>query len=302
MKIKLLTFLLIAVVIGLLHRSCASFWEHYNATHPNGNNKYYEMITQLSPKEAEYMKLGQYTPKSYEASASGSLGKFTVWYPSDMETSKTQYPIIISNNGTGTPASKYQEWFRRMASWGFIVVGNEEPTSWNGNSAQASLDWILKQNTSPSSIFYRHLDTANIGTVGHSQGGTGVENAITVQPSAKMYKAAVMLASTYNGKNNFLRWEADASKIKAPIMILVADTDGLTPLKDYNSLWKALPNNIIKVAGRRLYCGHGEMLVYVDGYVTAWFFWHLKGDTKARTAIMELKSNKTYKEVRINGL
>lgn len=34
-------------------------------------------------------------------------------------------------------------------------------------------------------------------------------------------------------------------------MVLVADADGLTPLKDYNSLWKALPNNIKKIAGRR---------------------------------------------------
>lgn len=189
-----------------------------------------------------------------------------------------------------------------MASWGGIVVGNEEPTSWNGNSAQASLDWILKQNTTSGSVFYRHLDVSNIGTIGHSQGGTGVENAVTVQPSAKMYKAAVMLASTYNGKNGFLRWEADASKIRVPIMVLVADADGLTPLKDYNSLWKALPNNIKKIAGRRTNCGHGDMLVYGDGYVTAWFMWHLKGDVKARNAVMELKTNKMYKEVRTNGL
>ena len=299
---KMMTFLLVALAIGFFFQGCASFWEHYNATHPNGNNKYYEMITGLSPREAEYMKFGLYEPKSFEATATGTIGKHIVWYPAEMELSKKQYPVIISNNGTGVPASKYQEWFRRMASWGFIVVGNEEPTSWNGNSAQASLDWILKQNALSGSIFYHHLDTANIGTVGHSQGGTGVENAVTVQPGASRYKAAVMLASTYNGKNGFLRWEADASKIRVPILILVADTDGLTPLKDYNSLWKALPSNLIKVAGRRSGCGHGEMLVYGDGYVTAWFLWHLKGDPKARTAIMELKSNKSYKEIRTNGL
>ena len=66
--------------------------------HQNGNNKYYELMTDLSPREAEYIKMGAYEPKSTQVAAPGSLGKFIVWYPAEMESSAKQYPVIISNN------------------------------------------------------------------------------------------------------------------------------------------------------------------------------------------------------------
>jgi len=281
---------------------CGKLIEAYNANHPSGSNQYYNMLTGLSPQESIYMRLGSHEVKTYEEPAEGSLGTFRMWYPADATTGKKQYPVIVSNNGTGWAAEKYTEWFRHMASWGFIVVGNDEGTSWNGNSAEATLQWLIKLNSEKSSVIYRHADLKNIGTVGHSQGGTGVENAVTTQPSASMYKAAVMLASTYNGNNALLRWKADASKITIPMMILVANDDGLTPLKDYNAIWNALSNDRIKVAARRNGCGHGDMLVYGDGYVTAWFLWHLQGNNQAREAIKELRTNKSYIEVRMKGL
>lgn len=302
MKKRHIILLCILAVTFFAFSACSKLFEAYNANHPSGSNKYYEMLTDLSPKESMYMKLGSHAVKTYEEPTDGSLKTFRMWYPADIETSKKTFPVIVSNNGTGWAASKYTEWFHHMASWGFIVVGNDEGTSWNGESAEKTLQWLIKLNKTKNSVIYQHADLTRIGTVGHSQGGTGVENAITTQPSAKMYKAAVMLASTYNGYNAFLRWNADASKIKIPMMVLVANSDGLTPLKDYNTLWNALPKNIIKVAGRRNNCAHGDMLVYGDGYVTAWFLWHLQGNSQAREAIKELRSNKSYVEVRTNGL
>jgi len=302
MKRKIILSGIVIILALTLITGCNNLWQAYNANHPSGSNKYYEMLTGLSPKESTYMKLGNHEVKTHEEQAEGTMGTFRMWYPADAETSNKKYPVIVSNNGTGWPATKYTEWFHHMASWGFIVVGNDEGTSWNGNSAEATLQWLIGLNSSKNSVIYQRADLQNVGTVGHSQGGTGVENAITTQPSASMYKAAVMLASTYNGYNAFLRWNADASKIKIPMMVLVANGDGLTPLKDYNTLWNALPSDIIKVAARRNDCGHGDMLVYGDGYVTAWFLWHLQGNTQARDAIQELRTNKSYVEVRMNGL
>jgi len=302
MKRIIKVLLLVVFAMFVMVASCGKIFEAYNANHPSGSNKYYELLTGLSPKESIYMKLGKYEVKTYEETATGTLGTFRMWYPAEATISSKKFPVIVSNNGTGWPATKYPEWFKHMASWGFIVVGNDEGTSWKGDSAQATLEWLINLNNTKSSVIYKKADLNNIGTVGHSQGGTGVENAITVQPSASMYKAAVMLASTYNGYNVLLKWDADASKIKIPIMILVADSDGLTPLKDYNTLWNALPSKITKVAGRRKDCAHGDMLVYGDGYVTAWFLYYLQGNTEALEAIKELKSNKSYVEVRTKNL
>lgn len=297
---KLIIWSSIAILTMLV--GCGSLWNAINANHPSGSNRYYDMLTGLAPLESQYMKMGAMPVDSIAETTTGSLGYFRAWYPAEMKKSSQIYPVIVSNNGTGWPATKYTQWFHHMAAKGFIVVGNDEGTSWNGNSAEATLQWILKLNENPRSVIYHKVDTRNIGTIGHSQGGTGVENAITTQPSASKYKCAVMLASTYNGYNTFLRWNADASKIRVPIMILVANDDGLTPLKDYNNLWNALPNNIIKVAGRRTGCAHGDMLVYGDGYVTAWFLWHLKGNNAARNAVRELGRNPSYIQVRSRGL
>ena len=96
---KIMTFLLVALAIGFFFQGCASFWEHYNATHPNGNNKYYEMITGLSPREAEYMKFGLYEPKSFEATATGTIGNISYgirprWnYPRN--STPSLYPIMV---------------------------------------------------------------------------------------------------------------------------------------------------------------------------------------------------------------
>lgn len=35
------------------------------------------------------------------------FGKFTVYYPSELETSDKRYPVIVMCNGSGTPLSKY---------------------------------------------------------------------------------------------------------------------------------------------------------------------------------------------------
>ncbi|MDO5571466.1 MAG: hypothetical protein Q4F97_08400 [Bacteroidales bacterium] len=281
---------------------CTCFMAFYNENHPSGMNKYYNLIEPTGILESKYMQLGSHNVKTYEEDAEGTLLKYKVWYPEDMINQNTTFPVIISNNGTGWGVSKYPEWFNHMASWGFIVVGNEEGTSWNGNSAEESLNWILRQDSLANSIFYNHINKEKIGTIGHSQGGTGVVNSITVQPSAKMYKTAVMLASTFDGYSSFLRWESDASKIKVPTLILVAKDDGLTPPKDLYNLYNAIPNNVFKVMGRRLNVGHGDMLVFADGYVTAWMLWQLQDNDDAGKAFIgkspELSKNKDFIEVR----
>jgi fermentation-respiration switch protein FrsA (DUF1100 family) len=241
---------------------------------------------------------------TYEEPVEGSLVKYQVWYPADMKGTGARYPVIVSNNGTGWPATKYTQWFRHMASWGFIVVGNEEGTSWNGKSAEQTLTWLLSSERSPNSIFHNHVDRSKIGLIGHSQGGTGVVNAATVQPSASLYKTAVMLSSTHDGYNSFLRWTSDASKLSIPTLLLVAKNDGLTPPEALEKIYDAIPRTVFKAKGRRIEGGHGDMLVAADGYVTAWMMWQLKGDKNASNAFVganpELATNKTFIDVEIS--
>ena len=62
--------------------------------------------------------------------------------------------------------------------------------------------------------------------------------------------------------------------------------------------------NVQKVMMRKTDIEHGGMLYEADGYVTAWFMWHLKNDTYASKAFRgtnaEIFNNKLYQDVKSN--
>ena len=99
-------------------------------------------------------------------------------------------------NGTGVGASRYKPVFEHLASWGFIAIGNEDPSTWEGKKADATLVCLLKANEDKSSIFYHKIDLDNIGITGHSQGGVGVYNTINETEQKALYKCAVSLSPT----------------------------------------------------------------------------------------------------------
>ena len=90
------------------------------------------------------------------------------------------FPVVVLVNGTGVYGSKYKALFEHLASWGFLVLGNEDPSTCSGDSADAVLAYLLEENERADSIFYQKVDRNNIGISGHSQGGIGVFNAVTV--------------------------------------------------------------------------------------------------------------------------
>ncbi len=68
--------------------------------------------------------------------------------------------------------------FKHLSSWGFIIVGNDDPLTWFWDSAIKTLNYMLNLNKDNSSIFYNKIDTKKIWLSGHSQGGGGVINYI----------------------------------------------------------------------------------------------------------------------------
>ena len=108
--------------------------------------------------EAKYLVMGQYEVKHTEADAPEDWGKFITYYPAEMETESKTYPVVVMVNGTGVYASKYPALFKHLASWGFIVIGNEDPSTCSGNSADAMLAYLLEQNDDPNSVFYQNAN------------------------------------------------------------------------------------------------------------------------------------------------
>ena len=248
--------------------------------------------------EERYLKHGSHDVSYFEVETSEKWSKYEVYYPAALKETDRKYPVLVMVNGSGVRGSRYPAVFRHYASWGFIVIGNEHDTSFAGDSADASLAYIIRQNEDPGSVLYQKVDLDRVGIIGHSQGGVGVFAAITEQPRSGMYRAAVSLSPVPEESAKAIRWGYDAFKVKIPIMVLAGTENDCISLKQLSALYSHISSG--KVAARRSKTNHPEMLFSADGYVTAWFMWLLQDDKEAAKAFTgdkpELLTNPLYQD------
>lgn len=273
---------------------------------PAAPTDYQQTVQTGGDIEKKYMENGPYEVSVHEQPVLQEFGKFVVYYPSELETGNEQYPVIVMCNGSGTPMSKYSAASKHMASWGFIVIGTEENYSWNAFGAEMCLRYLERWNENEKiedtkSIFYQKVDFSNVGIVGHSQGGVGVINAITDTTHKNVYKTAVSLSPTNKELAHNLLWDYDASLINIPIMLISGEGGGDDWVVTGEQL-QAIYDDIHadKLMARRLNTVHNEVLYTANGYVTAWFMWHLQGDEDAAGAFTgenaEIMNNSLYQD------
>lgn len=256
--------------------------------------------------EAQYMKSGDFDVSVYEEPVLHGFGKYITYYPTELTNSDKKYPVIVISNGSGTPISKYPAVQKHLASWGFIVIGTEEEYDWSGFAAEMCLRHLERWNDNErigdtESIFYQKVDLENVGIVGHSQGGVGVINAVTVQSHKDSYKAAVSLSPTNRELAYNLEWEYDAALINTPIMLMSGaggGDDWVVTGEQLEEIYNDISGGKIMV--RRKDTPHGYMHYSAEGYVVAWFMWLLRGDENAAKAFTgdspEIMSNSMYQD------
>ena len=308
-KLSSKLFVAFATVVSLMLTSCLK--EALDgAFGPSGTNDYWNKIETDGPIEAKYLKYGSHDVAYHKESANGDLKAYKVFYPKDMPEGDGMYPTIIVNNGTGASVSTCPRWFEHMASWGFIVVGNDDPSTWDGHAAEQSLCWLLKQNEDKGSIFYGHVDTSRIGVIGHSQGGVAVFSTLTRTSHQAMYKTGVALSPTGEVLADSLHWHYDASAVSVPMMLIsgtgYADQEIIIPIEALDSIYRHLTASPFRLMARHRDVDHGQTLVIADGYVTAWMMWQLNGDTDAAKAFTapapEIAGNSHYQDVKTSQM
>ena len=267
-------------------------------------NDYTQTVQTGGDIEKKYLSMGSHEVEYLESSTMSSLEKFEVYYPKDIDT-MGKLPVVIFLNGTGTPASKYPALQKHLASWGFITIANEESNSFYGEAVELSIRCLkfIDAYQDQGVPIYNHIDFDNIGVTGHSQGGIGVINGITIHQNSGMVKAAVILSSTETDMAKALLWDSDSTLIKANTLIIgsTGETDSkISPLESLNSTFDKI-NGVDKVLARRNDADHGQMLYYADGYVTAWFMYYLQGDESANAFFgdnAEMANNSLYQDFR----
>lgn len=287
------------------------------AKKPSVKENYYTEFSSSAPLEQKYSQLGEYAVSSFDdPSDDDTIKMVRFWYPSELADNDKKYPVIIVVNASGTPAFKYEPWFKRLASWGFIVVGNEDPQAGTGETTSIMLDYLL--NLPQDHQINGRLDADHIGIVGFSQGGAGALAAVTMYDNGTAYKTIFTGSAAYPFLAGNMGWKYDVSQINIPYFMAagtgatddkgVADITreyaGVAPLASLIENYEAISDDVVKVHGRATGAEHEDMLARSDGYMTAWMLWQLCGDEEAGTVFIgenaEILHNNNWQDVEKN--
>lgn len=276
---------------------------------------YYTSFQSGAAMEGKYAGLGSYEVSSMEVKMEDKkIQNIRIWYPSELPDMTQEYPMIVVTNASNMAALNYKPYFERLASWGFIVVGNDDRQAGTGESTSKTLAYMLEQNENQESIFY-HKISENIGSVGYSQGGAGAINAVTAFENSDKFTALFTGSAAYSLLSVSMGWEYDVSKVTIPYFMTagtgtsddtgVSDINnefgGVCPLDSLIENYNKIPTDVFKIRARVTGAEHEEMQLRTDGYMTAWMLYHLMGDEEAKTvfygASAEILNNSNWQDV-----
>ena len=281
-------------------------------------DNYYMAFESDSALEKKYAGLGEYEVKELEFdSENKSIDKIRVWYPNEAED--RQYPVILVVNASNTAALNLKPAYARLASWGFIVVGNDDRQTGTGKTASKTLDYVLNLNKDKNSELFGKMDEEHIGCVGYSQGGAGAINAVTRFENSDKFTALFTGSASYALLSKNMGWGYDVSQIKIPYFMTAGtgNTDdnggsihddknlaGIAPLASLVENYDGITADVFKLRARVTGAEHQDMLHLTDGYMTAWMLYHLQGDTEAASVFVgenaDILTNNGWQDVEKN--
>jgi hypothetical protein len=125
---------------------------------------------------------------------SGYCHPILVWANGYKDNPEQNPPDCVVDSGANRWCGQYGPMVNHLASHGFVVVAPLSTATAEGDPLPtiAGLDWILEQAEDSTSPYYHHLDTANIGQLGHSYGAMST----CMSASEPRYKALAALCGT----------------------------------------------------------------------------------------------------------
>lgn len=306
--------LLVVFIVLILFFVYAKINEYKTLNNPRLRDDYYESFMSNGSLEMKYSNRGSYDVTYLECkSDNDSIKNIRIWYPTELTSNDKKYPLIMVVNGSQTPAKVYLPFFERLASWGFIVVGNDDPQPGNGDTASITLDYVLND-----SELSKRVDTENMGIVGYSQGGAGALATVTKYDNGKMYKTIFTGSAAYPFLAKNIGWEYNPSDINIPYFMTAAtgnsddrnvddintEFGGVAPLASLVNIYDNMSDDVFKIRARAVGAEHIVMQLRTDGYMTAWMLYHLQGDEEAGKAFIgtdaEILNNANWQDIQKN--
>ena len=133
-----------------------------------------------------------YRPKNL--ANSGYCHPILVWANGHTDNPEPNAPLCVVDSGANKWCGQYLPMMNHLASHGFVVIASLSTTTSRGEPLPtiAGLNWLLQQSDDSSSPYYHRLDTANIGQLGHSEGGMST-CMVAAEPR---YKALASICGT----------------------------------------------------------------------------------------------------------
>lgn len=219
-------------------------------------------------------------------------GEFTVAAP----VGEGSWPVVVMVNGTRTPASDYQPILEHLASWGFVVVGDEEPHAGDGEAALSTLASVAELEP--------RADVGQVGLYGHSQGGVGAFNAAADSDAVDAVYVASPASAKIAKRNG---WPYRVDEVDVPVFVMAGDgRQDRMMVSPWSGVHEAFDSTSGPgVLARRIGADHPDVLEFGDAYATAWLRWQLHGDEVAATAFSgadpEIANNPHWTEVTIRN-
>lgn len=233
-----------------------------------------------------------------------------VWYPTNLGSGGYRHPIVTWGNGSGSTPGQYARALDHLASWGYVVVASNCTTTGSGAEMLAATQWMVQQNSTSGSIFNGKLDTARIGSVGHSQGASGAVWS--------MVNGGGLIKSTIAISFPDRTWWQPAAPpeselvfhdVNRPVFYVTGTLDFLAQ-SDQQLFYDLTAGPAVKAA--LLWGGHNDIQdsgnpTALLGYITAWFEYTLEGDAFARQGFVgsspsELEENPAWENQAAKGL
>lgn len=212
-----------------------------------------------------------YRPKNL--ATSGYCHPILVWANGHTDNPEPNAPLCVVDSGANKWCGQYLPMMNHLASHGFVVIASLSTTTSKGDPLPtiAGLNWLLQQSEDASSAYYHRLDTANIGQLGHSEGGMST----CMVASEPRYKALATICGTRT-----------LSGVHTPMLFFCGGKDSVVScdgVRDVFLTVKDQPaffiNELNSDHGSWVYQGAKGVSLSM---AAAWFRVHLMGDTANR--------------------
>lgn len=310
--LKIVFAILFALVVFVVFIAVKAWWSNRQ---PLVAEDYYLATVSGGELERRYTERGEYeiSKLAFDV-ADDAMRSIYVWMPQNVAPSPR--PIIIIVNGSNAIASRCEPFFERLASWGFVVVGNDDPMAGQGDSTSRMLDFLLAAAEDAEHSLYGLIDTSKIGIAGYSQGGAGALRAATEFANSSRYTTLFTCSAASQLLSQNLGWAYNPAKVQIPYFMVagtgVSDAGdgkpngwvGVAPLTSLEENYAVVPEGVERVMARRIDAEHEDMMACSDAYLTAWMLYRLCGDEQAAQVFVgdtaEIRHNELWQDVKSN--